>query len=280
MDRQKYLKQTFLVIATSLVIVGCSPAPPIMPSPSPTNTYIQPAASSTFTPSPTFTPTPSITPTLTAQELYDRQIAIGQYEIDSAVNASKQNDMAAVRTALANAGQAFRDALEIVPDSPDIKNWLSWIETDFTDKYVYVLRIGDTCQVEISKDIEDTSNTDPVNLLAWELKNDSSIEVSDEEQGTLYSIEERNEEEDTVTIRRIIVYPFDFKIPSTLAPGIYELVFDTKAYCRCCEMERKCQGEEVCRSMYLESHGIQCLSSYVLVAQHKFTVLVVVFPRK
>lgn len=270
MDRPKWLQKLVVVMATFLSLVGCSSVIPL--SLSPTNTPVPPTASSTFTPS--ATTTPSATPTLTAQEQLDQYITIGQSAIDSAVSASKQDDADAVRIALSNAQQAFQDALEIMPDSPDVVNWLSWMETDADEKYVYVLRVGDSCQVKITEAIQNTSNTDPVNFITWDLSRDYSIEVSADEEG--YATSDRN-----------IVYPFTLRIPSTLSPGKYALVFTTEAYCWCCAAERLCAGivaeqqHDDCVKWERSLLGIsQCMASNVLVAQHKFTILLIVFPKK
>jgi hypothetical protein len=272
MNRPKVLQMLLAVLATSVFLVGCSSATPIPPSQFPTNTPVPPTASSTFTPSPSATTTPSATPTLTVQEQFDRNIVIGQSAIDSAVSASKLNDVEAVRTALSHAQQAFGDALEIKPDSPDVLNWLSWIETDIDDKYIYVFRIGDSYQIKITEAIQDTSNNDPINSVTWDLSKDYSIEVSSEEEGY-------------VTSGRNIVYPFNLRIPSTVSPGKYALVFTTKVSCFCCAAERLCSNtaneeqHDDCIKWERSLMGIRkCMASNVLVTQHKFTVSVIVFP--
>ncbi len=270
----KWHQRFAVILVTSVFFGGCSSAVSRLPSPSPTNTPAPPTASSTFTPSPSATSTPSSTPTLTAQEQFDQYITIGQNAIDSAVSASKQNDVDSVRTALSDAQQVFGDALEIMPDSPDIVNWLSWTEIDDDEKYVYVLRIGDSCQVKIIEAIQNMSNNDPVNYVIWDLSKDHSIEVSSEEEG--YVTPERN-----------IVYPFNLRIPSSVASGKYSLLFETKAYCYCCEAERHCSAvfasgkqREDCVKMQHNVLGLQCRSSDILVAEHKFTIFVIVFPQE
>lgn len=270
----KWLQKFVVVMVTSVFLGGCSSAVSRLPSPSPTNTLALPTASSTFTPSPTATTPPSATPTLTAQEQFDQYIAIGQNAIDSAVSASKQNDVDSVRTALSDAQQMFGAALEIMPDSPDVVNWLSWIEIDDDEKYVYVLRIGDSCQVKIIEAIQNLSSNDPINYVTWDLSKDYSIEVNSEEEGF-------------VTADRNIVYPFKLRIPSSAAPGKYSLLFETKAYCYCCEAERHCSAifasdkqREDCIKMQHNVLGLRCRSSDVLVAQHKFTIFVIVFTQE